>query len=80
MVYILTIILKAFQYTTTSLRRYTWKVERRQAAGKPFDCYGFYKEIVTRGGYRTEAWGKVNIQMTEVYRGLKNHQDGQGWC
>ena len=45
-------------------------------SGKPFDVYGFYSAVVSRGGYQDEDFAKANISMVEVYRDMHNHRNG----
>lgn len=45
-------------------------------SGKPFDVYGLYAAVVSRGGYQDEDFAKANISMVEVYREMANHRNG----
>ena len=51
---------------------------KQRRSGETFDCYGFYRAVVERGGYLDDANGKKNISMPQVYREMANHRDGQG--
>ena len=49
---------------------------KQKRSGKPFDVYGFYRALVTRGGYRHRELAKENLKMTEVYDEMDNYRPG----
>ena len=57
--------------------RLTHVLNRRlQRTHKPFDMFGLYRAVTSRGGFINRPHARKNLSMVEIFREMANHYDG----